>query len=1160
MDTSKSPSTYTQDQLQAINYRGDGQVLVSAAAGSGKTAVLIQRIMGLITGSNAINIDEILVATFTDLAAGEMRYRLTQAISNEIIKNPNDYHLHKQLMILGKANIGTLHSFCLKIVRSSFHLLDIDPNFKIADKQEIELLKDIIITEIFENNYANDSFFNLVEAYGDSSNSIDENIKKTVLRLHTLSKGEVNPRTWLQSHAKSFNLQNIEESIWYPIFVDYLNDTLESVVFGAKKAIQYCNSYGGPKAYITALQNDIDMAQKAINYLKNYNFVAIGQVLSQTHAKLSKISKKDDVSEELQNLVKSIRDKEIKDKIKSLNKDIIFKDSSEMCKDLQDLHSIISTLVNVTIEFEEAFAKAKQEKNILDFSDIEHFAIAALKHDEVKLNFTFYEVLIDEYQDSNYIQEFIISCASNRRFMVGDIKQSIYKFRGAEPELFLTKYRANDCDLIALSKNFRSRLVIINTVNLLFSTLLPQTGIPYDKNNMLYYGANYITNSDEEETTEIHVIQTNIQEDDEVGIVVEANFIAQKIKHLMLTYEVEENGHKRPLQYGDIAVLSRAKVGIADVIVEVLSNYNIPAFGESSTGFFEAIEIMTLISFLNIIDNPLQDIHILAVLKSHLYNVNADELLKIFNESDTNFFHTVNSYVQNINGDSDLKSKLVKFLDDLQLYKTLSKRLEISELIITLVENTGYINITAATSGAVGIDNINLFIEIATKQQNKSLYYFIQYIEGLTKRQISIGEVKIGGHNYVNILTIHKSKGLEFPVVFVCTLGRGFNFKETHGNLVLHNKYGVGAKLINTGLRTKYSTISSVVTKNIIKKEVLQEEVRMLYVAATRAREKLIFTGTLKNNKLSPITKWERMSQGAEKVALNSILSEASCFFDLIMPIVGYNTKYVKVTFEDSKSILAKSDIINKPKSKDFTLISDLINNDLTQNINLYTYENLKNVGLPISININDIKGNYYKQLAYKREEIQKNINTHLNKPSFLTNNKQSNVLSATDIGNAHHTVLEHININEKDVHSFLNKLVKDNNLTEEEKNVININWIQNFLDSSIALRIRNSHNLNSDNVKKEVHFATLISPKNAYVGDDENETMVVHGIVDCYFKENNSIILVDYKTDNANEIIIKQRYSIQIDIYKKALKNITGKEVKEAIIYMLATGKTISM
>ncbi|MCL1996243.1 MAG: helicase-exonuclease AddAB subunit AddA [Defluviitaleaceae bacterium] len=1109
----------TEKQREAVT-ANNNQVLVSAAAGSGKTAVLVERILNLITGEQGVDIDRLLVVTFADAAAGEMSHRLTQALGAEIAKRPTDKNLRRQLLLLGRANITTIHSFCLRVVRAGFHLLDIDPGFKIADTTEIELLKDEVINDLFEEWYhravpdkSRSPFHTLVEMYGDKYS--DEGLKTAVLELHAFSLGDPNPAEWLRGCAAVFKIKDIEQTPWYEPVVAHVQRVLEGVVFACEKALELCNEPTGPQKYINALEQDKALVREALEALKSKSPEHVFEILQIPLSRLATIPKKDDVEPLLKDLVQSIRNKEIKSKLKSLQNDIFFKPIKEMAQDIKALEPVVDTLVQLTLAFHQNFSKAKQQKNIVDFNDLEHFAIEALRHKEVRDNFTFYQVLTDEYQDSNYIQEFILSAVGHSRFMVGDIKQSIYKFRGAVPELFLSKSQTQEAHLISLSKNFRSGKNVIDTVNFLFEKLMPHTGIVYDEDAKLHQGTESENNSDYKKT-EMHIISTKDDTDQELtSMELEARIIAKRI------IELKAGG----AEYKDIAVLTRAVSGVSDILVGVLTAYGIPSYGESTTGFFETTEIMTILSLLNVIDNPLQDIHIIAVLKSPLYDIDVNDLVKIRQISDEYFFDCIHNIQE-----EEMKCSLGKFTQDLDDFRNMAKYKPVDQLITSILAKTGYHHYIQQTKGQGALSNINMLIEIAARQQSKSLYHFVQHIERLKRRSITIGEARTqSAQDAVAVMSIHKSKGLEYPVVFVAGMGRRFNFKDKQKDLMLHRQYGFGPKFIDINKRIKYPTIASIAISNAIHTENLAEEIRILYVATTRAKNHLILMGTT--------------SASQEKWQLPYNHLSAISFLDMIMPIIKAETKK-DTPFEIFEHESAEIDLEQGVAGiNTVTASSDLpANTDATQPLKVTN-------PLPSSISITEIKGNYYKNLAYEQET--NNEVKIITKPKFLNPSLE---ITPVNLGNIHHTVMEHLRIGDNNISALLDSLIHKNHLTEQEVAVVNIEWISAFLESPLARRMGKA-----SYVKRETHFAMNIHPHEAYLQGEGD--IVVHGIIDAYFEEDTGLVIVDYKTDNIRQNAtktIKERYKIQMQIYKKALENIVAKPVTQSIIYLLPTGEEI--
>ena len=1095
--------TFTTEQNRAIQSKKT-ELLVSAAAGSGKTAVLVERIINIII-TEGINIDELLVLTFTELAAHEMKERLTEAlnkISEEDLVNIN-INIRRQLILLNKAHISTIHAFLRVLVRDSFYLLNIDPNFKIADTSEMDLVKEEILDSIFEKAYeTNPLFLPLLEMYGSKYD--DGNLREIVLKLYEMALGNINPATWLEKTVSFFET---EENPHYELFIAHKKQVLENALESAMEALVLTKEEFGPYKYEENFLDDIQIIKNLLEDVEGYLELP-------KFSTLKRLGKNDEVNLYLKDKAQLIRDNEIKKPVKTL----IEKAPPEDLKTSKELYPFIRLLIEITKEFHKKFAEIKRERNLLDFNDLEHFAIEALSHGDVVKNFAFKEILIDEYQDTNYIQEFILNALEKERlFMVGDIKQSIYAFRGAVPEIFSEKSKKIDC--IPLSKNFRSKKSIITGINCIFSKLMPPTGIDYSK-EPLVPGSNYLGG---ESPVEIHLINSKeIKEDleeDLETVALEAAFIANKIIELKNTLQVQGKDGLRPAEYGDMAILTRKVKGIRDIIIDELLKRNIPALGESSTGFFETTEIMLVVSLLQIIDNPLQDIYCLAVLRSPIYNIDADTLLAIRQEGEGCFFECVKSFNN---------PKTDEFLQNLSLWRQKSKELPLEDFLAYLLKETKLFNHMAALkNGHIRVGNLRILLNLAS--QSTSLYGFIRNIERIMKRDTQIGEANAATTaDCVNVLSIHKSKGLEFPVVFVSMLGGRFSNQERRGDILFHKNLHLGPKFIDLQNKVKYPTIANYVLDNVIKQESLEEEIRILYVALTRAREKLILTGCCTEK---AYRRYELMAD--REIKLKHIIS-ASNHLDLIMPCIDRD---FKVEFHNNMIL---SPLEKEPVDLDSRLCS-IKEEDVKALEREFVF--LPSYAKELTLTISQIKGNYYKQLAYKEEVTPQNLSM----PSFIKPKEEDMGLM---VGNIYHTLLENMDLH-KNADENLEDIIKAKILTEEEVGRINKKKLADFLNSPLANRMRGSSLL-----KKETSFAMIMDLKEAYMEGEGD--LVVHGIIDCYFEEDDKIILVDYKTDReTNPSVIKERYKIQLEIYKKALEQITGKDV-ETVIYLVNSGEEV--
>ncbi|MCL1936048.1 MAG: helicase-exonuclease AddAB subunit AddA [Defluviitaleaceae bacterium] len=1164
---------FTEDQQRAINSL-DREILVSAAAGSGKTSVLVERIIKKITSENPIDIDKILVVTFTNAAASEMKTRITKALSKKIqnknLTKSQTYNLKRQLFLLKNANIKTIHSFCADVVRESFHILNIDPNFKIFDESNSKLLEQKVLTETFEKYYTNldEDFFNLIEMY--SGKLTDDELKNQVLKLYKASLCNIYPEKWLEEQASMFKG---DDNHLKDIIYSKIESRFKAILNALDDCIKICKKPYGPHPYEKTLNQDMEMINSALLSLQEYKDLdKVKDILNIGFVKLATITKKfrteNNLDDNLQDSVKHIRDS-IKKSIKNILNEFLFKEQREMVKDIFLLYPSIQSLVSLTLDFYENFKNTKLEKNVLDYEDLQHFAAQALHYNEIQSKFLFEEIFVDEYQDSDYIQEFILSSVCKNRFMVGDIKQSIYSFRGAVPDIFMEK--SSILNFIPLSKNFRSRMGIIDGINFLFEKLLPPTKIIYDDRAKLFFGADY---KKDYENIDIHLIGDptkdknieieNIDEEDDFlevnKIELQANLIALEIKKIKK--EWQQKG--KDLNFSDIAILSRTK-GIHSKIISELKKHNIPSKSEGTVGFFESTEIKILVSYLNIIDNPLQDIHLIAVLKSPIYDINEDNLISIKKDDRNLFFFKLQNYLEY--GDNEnLKLKISEFLDDLQIFRNECYALETEALINLILEKTNYLNYVAAISGKTGLDNINILIDISKQYTYKDLHSFILYVQTLIKRKIDLSEASSSTEEIgVNIMTIHKSKGLEFPIVFLVNLSGKFNKIDLKSKFLIHRKYGFGPKLIDEKNRLISKNIIYNTVKSAIKDDSIAEEIRILYVACTRAKERLIFVSMIDDIQKKKI-KWSFINE--EKIF------NTDNYLDLIMSCITVESNNINQDYENDNfnvkgfNIVYHENINKSFKSKEENTkksIFDIVNNfdsntfdeSIVENQIIEIHEN--KVKVPTSISITEIKKNKDILADNNYNYFENNKVDTLKVPNFILKNEK---LTSIQIGNAYHTVLENISFNKndyfnfyeiknsytEDIKKFLNYLTNENHLNNQEKNVIDINIIETFLKSDIANKMRLSKY-----IKKETSFAMSISPKEAYLSDDTEKKIIVHGIIDCYFEYENELIILDYKTDKfKSKQDIIEKYEVQMKIYKKALEEITKRHISKIIIYMI--------
>lgn len=1212
---------WTTEQKKIINLKNKN-ILVAAAAGSGKTAVLVERIIKLITDSNnKIDIDHLLIVTFTNAAAAEMRERISQAIENELLKQPDNSHLQKQQTLIHSANITTIHSFCLNVIRNNFNSIDLDPSFRIADETELKLLKSDTIADLLEKHYiqGEDSFYDFIESY--SSSKSDKIIEDLILQLYSFSQSYPYSEDWLNSLRKIFDIstqEELENTDCIKFILSYIKQIVLEVDHLIDEAINICNEVEGPYTYLDALNDD----KILINKLKQANtYKKYSEIL--TSFKWPSLSSKrpKDISKESKETVKAIR-AEIKFNIDNIRKNYFFQPITQMIEDIKNSKPIINVLIDLVIEFSKLYSEIKMSKNILDFNDLEHKALEILinKNNDIytptavarELSQYYNEIIIDEYQDSNLVQELILNSISKEYiknpniFMVGDVKQSIYKFRLARPELFMEKYKTYSKDdkslyqLIDLHQNFRSRKEILNSVNFVFSQIMDTKlgGIDYNDEAALYKGARYPENICSNDTDLVIInLSKDILDDDKEELdytskELEVKAIASQIKELINSnfqiYDAKKEGY-RDIKYSDIVILLRTITNWADVFENVLMSEGIAAHSETSVGYFSTIEVQTVLSLLNIIDNPIQDIPLTAVLKSPIVSLTSEDLATIKNKAN-DMYTCMIDYIQE--GENiELKSKLINFKNQLDDFRNRVPYTSIHELIWQILDETGYYDyITAMPAGQKRKANIDMLVEKAIQFQStsyKGLFNFIRYINKIIDYEIDFGQANIlsENENVVRIMSIHKSKGLEFPVVFVSGLGKMFNAQDTRNKIVIHSDLGIGTDYIDYRLRVKSPTLLKKIVSKKISIENLGEELRILYVAFTRAKEKLILTGAVKDWSYTLSKLSHTVAQcNLEKLPF-SLLSSVSTYLDWILPalmrhesfkeilnqqhiyINTINSKYSDTKFnikivnlsnivtDEIQSQSSKETIKDELKNWDTSLIFDeAIHKKVSQNLN-WNYKYKNDISLHTKITVTELK-----KLG---QNIDSEYSLNLIPPDESTMPKFMKSLVETrgiTRGTVVHKLMQYINFKDihsvKDIESQIDMLVHLGKIDTEQKNLIDIEAIYKFALSSIVQRMNKT-----DKIFREKQFIIGVKANEINENFKSDEMVLVQGTIDVYFEEDNSIVLLDYKTDAMNNrSLFIEKYKTQLDYYQKAIEQTTGKKVKQKLIYSFYLNREIDL
>lgn len=1255
---------WTKEQQEVIDSR-DCNLLVAAAAGSGKTAVLVERIIKIITNKEKlVDIDSLLVVTFTNAAASEMRERIGDAIGKALEENPEDTHLQNQLVLLNKASITTIHSFCLEVIKSNFHKIDLDPNFRIGDETECTILKLETIEEVFEEFYEakEDDFYKLVESYSEKRG--DSNLQHMVLSIYSFVMSSPYPRKWLKDSINDFNIDDnfdFSTSKWAHIILDTVKIQINGIVKNFNKALEMVEGIEELETFTDKLKIEYKMIKNLLDSCDKgweESYRAALSLEFENYAKgVKRIPKgSEEYIKEAKNKAKKIRD-DAKKSLESIQNSTFNKDISALNKEIKMLYPVVNALGKVLIRFMDLYSNRKREKGIIDFNDIEHFALDILiKKDEnedivrdkdgkaigsdVALEYRekFYEIFIDEYQDSNFVQEVLLSTIAKvetpNRFMVGDVKQSIYRFRQAKPEIFLEKYATYGTEKgeanrkIMLYKNFRSREEVVNCANYIFeNTMSKQIGdIDYTEDERLNLGAVFKENENENAIvggpSEIHIIQTkaNIndskddndkelsdEEEEEIdNIQIEARMVGKIIQEMMnpksdgkiqMVYDKKLDDY-RPVEFKDIVILLRATSAWAPVFADELMNMDIPTYADIGVGYFETIEIKTIMSLLQVIDNPMQDIPLLAVLKSPICGFTPEELIDIrVEDNQRTFYEALEKYS---NQEDEIGHKCLDFLNKLQDYKEKSLYMSTDEFLWYLYTRTGYFAyVGALPGGSQRQANLKILFERAKQFEEtsfKGIFNFINFISKLKKSNTDMGSAKTLGENanVVRIMSIHKSKGLEFPVVICSGMGKNFNNQDFRKSILYHHDLGYGPELVDYKRRISYPSIAKEALKSRINIENLSEEMRVLYVAFTRPKEKLIITGSSRDINKS-ITSWSNGIGLNQPISKYKILKGRS-FLDWIMPSVlkhkdleniremaeveldyidnhpskweakiWYKEDVILETKEDEEDKCVRDTLENLDIDKPSTSYYDKIKEKLD-----YKYKYEVSTEKPASISVTEIKK---IQNSYEEEFTQDIFNTKINlkKPLFMQEKTEDKITGA-EKGNLVHLIMELLDFNKintiDEIKDQINTFIKKNIITEKQSTAINPYKIYKFFKSNIGQRM-----LKSPFLKKEQPIYSQIKIKDVYIYEDlikdedlnlyDDETIMLRGIIDAYFEEDEKIVIVDYKTDfvndeNKEEVI--NRYKKQLDLYAEVVENLTGKEVKEKCIYLFSIDEEVSI
>ncbi|WP_147533189.1 helicase-exonuclease AddAB subunit AddA [Bacillus marasmi] len=1256
-----SDVTWTDEQWKAI-YAKNQDILVAAAAGSGKTAVLVERmIQKIIASDDPINVDELLVVTFTNASAAEMRTRIGEALEKAIQADPTSIHLRKQLTLLNRAAISTLHSFCLEVIRKYYYLIDLDPSFRIANETEVQLLRDEVMDELFENEYGkndNEPFFALVDAF--TNDRSDDALQAIIGDVFNFSVSNPAPDLYLKSMIAMYEVDEATTSIEKLPFAELILEDIELQLEGAKgllmQGLQLTKEPGGPAPRAENFIGDIEYVD-ALIAAKNESWDALYSLFQKIAFARAKTCKGDEYDPELIEKAQELR-KKAKKILTDIQTEFFMRKPQSFLKDMIEMKQYVETIVGLVQEFTERFLALKREKGLVDFSDLEHYCLEILT-EELQEDGTrqpsaaalfyqnrFKEVLVDEYQDTNMVQEAILQLVKSGNeecgnlFMVGDVKQSIYRFRLAEPNLFLGKYRrftvgGDESGLrIDLAQNFRSRKEVLDGTNFIFKQIMGvRVGeIEYDDAAQLKLGASYplddsfpveliLIEQSEKQGSSAQDENTEDQEDtagDEAVFdmaeleqsQLEARVMAKKIREMIEERKTVYNPKTKqsnPVKYRDIVILLRS-FGWATQIIEEFKQQGIPVYANLSSGYFEATEVSIMLSLLKVIDNPYQDIPLASVLRSPLVGLSEAELAQIriakkngaYYEALVEFSEQTPSLFV-----AELYEKVRLFLEQLADWRTRARQGALSQFIWQLLKETKFYDFVGGMPGGKQRQaNLRALFDRARSYEATSfrgLFRFLRFIERMRERGDDLGTARALGEqeDVVRIMTIHSSKGLEFPVVFIAGTNRNFNKKDSQKPYMLDKEFGFAAKYIDPEKRIAYSSLPQLAFKRKLKREMLAEEMRVFYVALTRAKEKLFLLGSVK--KLPKLLdKWGSTGAQNDWLLPDYHRATASTYLDWIGPALVRHQDFVatlgnsgsiapglipdEVTWHSSswKIITMKAEDVAKFEVDQAEVESNLLNYVKDGKVVPVSTDAATIIGEKLSWkypfseaamhrakqSVSEMK----RQLELSDAESGSDLKRKFTKPLFKRPRfMQEKALTPAERGTAMHMVMQQIDltrsINEVYLENLLDELLEKELLTVEQKEAIDLEQINAFFDTEIGKRM-----LRAKSVRRETPFSVSLPASEVYIawqGDDES--VLVQGIIDCLFEdEYGQTILLDYKTDSITarfkggfaegEPILRERYQLQLQLYERAIESILQKQIDEKYLFFFDGGHVVKM
>lgn len=1201
---------WTNEQQAAIDSRGQ-TLLLSAAAGSGKTAVLVERIIRrLLDKEYPIDITELLVVTFTKAAAAEMRDRIGTALM-KALSETKDPRVERQLALLPSAQISTLHAFCQHVIRKYFYTIDLDPAFSIAGEEELNLLRRQVLEDVFLSYYEDDEKASILYPLADmfGSDRGDDILMDTVSRMYTYARSLAWPEHWLKEAARAYDVAPdavIDDMVWAGPIKDAVRRILEEdahLYDGVLYHLRQREAFAPACDTFVAEQAALRQAAQARSWNDLSRFVR-----AIDFPRLKSLRKLSDDDKAVWERCKKVRDDVKKDMIKTLQSVYFSATPEEWLDGMRAMKPVMDGLVTLTLDFAKAYGAAKKEKGWIDFSDLEHFCLQILLAPDAspehpvpsaaaeELRSQYEEVFIDEYQDTNGVQELITRLVSgeDNRFMVGDIKQSIYRFRLADPTLFLEKYQSFSRDekavqhCIDLGRNFRSVPVVLDAVNAVFSRAMTAeaAGMDYGEREKLYAGRQA---PDDERwiggPVEVDIVPTPSDEEDDDGSTAfekECRFIAGRIGELLASGRMaaRKDGTLEPLSYRHIVVLLRSMAGKADVLIQALQEGGIPSYAEQSGGYFAAVEVQVMLALLRCIDNPEQDLAMAAVLRSPLVGLDETALAGVRLAGDGTLWQNLPAFVASLPDGVDEKEDLQQFMAAFDSWRTYSRRHGVAELLQRLYDDTAYVDFVGAMPGGdVRQANLKALYDRARQYEEagfRGLFRYLQLMDKMKEDGLDLAPAKVVSEkeDVVRIMSIHKSKGLEFPVVFVADMGKAFNRRDTQDQILFHNRLGIGLKQYDPEWRISYPTLIWSGIAAQLRWEGTAEEERILYVAMTRARDQLILTGHSSHIDRD----WQRWTSH-----LNP--AQAKSYFDWVMPaaLAPFGAKadadYARpgAAWQDAVWQVRIAKAVPAGTVEEGTYdgeprLEALRRGDLTgtpvpswldEQLS-WQYAYPQAVRTAAKFSVSEVKRRYQELHSDElQDEAALSVpaaavippapgedDAFAALPPWLAGEEAA--VSGAQRGTALHKALQYITPAADQTTATLRReidaFVRQGLLSREEAKLVYVPVLAAFCQSDIGRRMAESPELH-----REYPFTVLLAGGDPLPETETGEQILIQGVIDCLFREDDAWILVDYKSDRLETAdAFRRRYAVQLALYKRAVEQITHRPVEETYIYSL--------